>query len=182
MIAAYRRRVAGNYRPLRPEEIETLPPGRILVSSKIDGELWFLVALQKQALLVNSRGKVIAGDVPALNQAKGLPDGVVIAGELHAITEGKRARVGDLAAAMAGGKKAKVNAICFSAFDMLRDSDAEGETTDYDARHARISKIMKGGDNLKVIPFETFNSAAQVRALFREERRARRYRRAGDQD
>jgi len=166
LLAAYRRRVAGNYRSLRPEEIETLPPGRILVSSKIDGELWFLVALQKQALLVNSRGKVIAGDVPVLNQAKGLPDGVVIAGELYAITEGRRARVGDLAAVMAGGKKAKVTAICFSAFDLLRDSDTSGEPSTYDARHARIATIIKGGDNLKVVPVETFNSAGQVRALF----------------
>jgi hypothetical protein len=166
LIAAYRRRVAGNYRPLRPDDIETLPPGRMLVSTKIDGELWFLVRLRQQSLLINPRGKVITGDIPVLQQAEGLSDGVVIAGELHAITEGRRARVGDLAATLAGGKQAAVDLIRFTAFDLLRDSHSGGETLGYDARHARITQILKGGKHLQVLQFETFNTAAQVRALF----------------
>jgi len=39
VLAAYRRRVAGNYRALPPSEIDALPPGRMLVSTKLDGEL-----------------------------------------------------------------------------------------------------------------------------------------------
>ena len=166
LISAYRRQVAGNYRPLRPESIEALPQGRMLVSTKIDGELWFLACLGRQSVLINPRGKVIAGNIPVLQQAEGLSDGVVIAGELHALTEGRRARVGDLAAALAGGKQAAVDLIRFTAFDLLRDSHSGRVTVGYGARHARITQMLNAGKHLQVMPFETFNTAAEVRALF----------------
>ena len=37
----YKCAVAAKYRPLKPEEISLIPSGKILVSKKIDGELWF---------------------------------------------------------------------------------------------------------------------------------------------
>ena len=108
-LAAYRRKVAGNYRPLLLDEFGSLPANGLLVSSKIDGELWFLVSIQKTVFLCNTKGSVVYGDIPLLNQAKSLPENTIIAGELYAQVDGRRPRVGDLAALLAGTEKANVN-------------------------------------------------------------------------
>ena len=121
-LAAYRRRVAGNYRPLPPDEIAKLPHGPMWVSQKIDGELWFIVSVGGETFLSNPQGLVIHGDIPILGQVGKLPDGVVIAGELHAKVEGRRARVGDLASVMGGGASAKTESIAFTAFDLVKDT------------------------------------------------------------
>ena len=164
-LAAYRRRVAGNYRPLRPDEIDNLSPGRMWVSPKLDGELWFLVCWDKEIFLANSRGLAIVGEIPILKQAKSLPDRTVVAGELHVRVEGRRARVGDLAAAIAGGKKAKTGDLCFAAFDLLQDTGTL-VTASYEVRHTRLSELLKPSVNLSVIPVEAVNAPAQVRARF----------------
>ena len=165
LLAAYRRRVAGNYRALPPDDIDKIPPGRMWLSTKLDGELWFLVQWDKETFLANSQGLVIAGDVPALKQVKTLPDHTIVAGELHALVEGRRARVGDLAAAMAGGKKAKTKEICFSAFDLVQDGGT-AVSTPYDVRHARIEALIKSSSNLSVIAVEDINTAAQIKTRF----------------
>lgn len=166
LMLAYRRRIAGNYRSLRPHEIGALPSVRMHVSKKIDGELWFLVSLQGQVFLSNSKGKVIAGDIPVLKGAFGLPDGTVIAGELHAIVEGRRARVGDLAAAMAGGPDADVKSILFSGFDLVRDGKANTDTLNYDGRYARLSELIGHGTNAEVVSSEIINTTEQLRGMF----------------
>ena len=44
MVRNYKRVVAGSYRALVQDELSThLPHGTLLVSPKIDGELWFMV-------------------------------------------------------------------------------------------------------------------------------------------
>jgi hypothetical protein len=43
-LSSYKKRIAGNYRALLPEDFGTLPDSDILVSSKIDGEMWFLIS------------------------------------------------------------------------------------------------------------------------------------------
>lgn len=165
VLAAYRRRVAGNYRPLPPDEIGTLSPGQMWVSPKIDGELWFLVSWDKEVFLANSRGVAIAGGVPVLKQAASLPDRTIVAGELHARVEGRRARVGDLATALAGGKRAKAADVCFAAFDLVQESGVAA-TAAYVARHARLEALLKPAANLSVIAVEAMETAAQVRARF----------------
>ena len=153
-------------RALPVEDIDKLPPGQMLVSTKLDGELWFLVSRDKDVFLANSRGLVIAGDLPILKQAQLLPDGTILAGELHARVDGRRARVGDLAAVMADGKKAKTQDICFAAFDLLQDAGSPVVTTPYGARHARLGALIKPSANLSVIAVEVVNSTAQLRARF----------------
>lgn len=165
-LSAYRRRIAGNYRPLPPEEIDSLPPGQMLVSAKIDGELWFLVGRGKQTLLVNPLGRVIAGDIPVLAQTKSIPDGVIVAGELHARVERRRARVGDLAAALGGGKKAQIDKLAFAAFDLVRDQSAAPPPATYEARHARLSALLPSTSHVSCIPYEMLQAAAQIRARF----------------
>jgi hypothetical protein len=164
-LAAYRRRVAGNYRPLPPDEIAKLPNGPMWVSEKVDGELWFLIVLGGEIILANPQGSVIAGEIPTLSQAGNVPDGTIIAGELHAKVEGRRARVGDLAALMAGGASAKTEGVNFAAFDLLQDAEIT-ELGGYADRLKRLQDLIKPSENLSVVATETLSSASEVKALF----------------
>ena len=161
-LASYRRRVAGNYRPLPPDETVKLPNGPMWVSEKIDGELWFMVSREGETFLANPQGSVIAGDIPVLTQAGKLPDGTIIAGELHAKAEGRRARVGDLAAAMAGGTSAKTESI---AFDLVQEA-GNTELGGYADRLSKLQSLIKMGGNISVISTETPSTAGEVKALF----------------
>jgi hypothetical protein len=164
-LAAYRRRVAGNYRPLPPDEVVKLPNGPMWVSEKLDGELWFLVSQGGEVFLANPKGSVIAGDIPAIAQAGKLSDGTIIAGELHAKVEARRPRVGDLAAAMGGGSAAKTEAMAFAAFDLLQESGST-ELGGYADRLTKLQNLIKGGDALAVVSTETPATSSEVKALF----------------
>lgn len=164
-LASYRRRVAGNYRPLPPDEIVKLPNGPMWISEKIDGELWFLVSMGGETFLANPQGSVIAGDLPVISQAGKIPDGTIIAGELHAKVEKHRARVGDLAAAMAGGASASTESIAFAAFDLVQEAGST-ELGGYADRLAKLQGLIKASDNLSVISTETPTTASEVKALF----------------
>ena len=54
----YKCAVAGKYRPLKPEEINSIPLGNNLVSRKIDGELWLAYIWKEGAIW--DKGKVEA--------------------------------------------------------------------------------------------------------------------------
>ena len=149
-LTAYRRKVAGNYRPLSLDDFGSLPANGLLVSSKIDGELWFLVSSQKTVFLTNTRGSVIVGDIPVLTQAKLLPENTIIAGELYAQVDERRARVGDLATLLAGAGKADVNKLSFGAFDLLRNAGVAIEGA-YPQRYEALNALITGSDQLSVL-------------------------------
>lgn len=164
-LASYRRRVAGNYRPLPPDEIVKLPNRPMWVSEKIDGELWFLVSNGDETYLANPQGSLIAGDLPVISQAGKIPDGTIIAGELHAKVEGRRARVGDLAAAMADGASAKTESIAFAAFDLVQEA-GNTELGGYADRLTKLQGLIKPSENLSVISIKTPATASEVKSLF----------------
>ena len=164
-LAAYRRRVAGNYRPLSPDEIAKLPNGPMWVSEKVDGELWFLISQGGEVILANPQGSAIAGEIPAIAQAGKLPDDTIIAGELHAKVEGRRARVGDLAAVMSGGPSAKTGNIVFAAFDLVQAAGND-ELGGYAERLKKLEASIKSAENLTVVSTETPATATEVKALF----------------
>jgi hypothetical protein len=164
-LATYRRRVAGNYHPLPPDEIAKLPNGQMWVSEKVDGGLWFLVSQGGETFLANPQGSVIAGDIPVISQAGKLSDGTIIAGELHAKVEGRRARVGDLAAAMGGGASAKTETIAFTAFDLVQEAGS-AELGGYTDRLSKIQTLINPSENLSVIATEAPTTASEVKALF----------------
>jgi len=166
-LAAYRRKVAGNYRPLSLDDFSSLPVNGLLVSSKIDGELWFLVSSQKMVFLTNTRGSVISGDIPILAQAKLLPENTIIAGELYAQVEGRRSRVGDMAALLAGAEKAEVNKLSFGAFDLLRNAGVAIEGA-YPQRYEVLNALITASDQLSVLQSEEMDRA-KVLAKFEAE-------------
>ncbi len=166
-LGAYRRRVAGNYRPILLDEFGTLPENGLLVSTKIDGELWFLVCSQKTVFLSNARGRVIYGDIPVLAQAKSLPENTIIAGELYAQVEGRRTRVGDLASLLSGAEKADAKKLCFGAFDLLRQGELAVEGV-YSKRYAALNTLITSSEQLGVIQCDEMDRT-KVLAKFESE-------------
>ena len=175
LLSQYKRGVAGRYRSVLGEEIETgLPPGPMYVSPKVDGELWYLVLDGGEATLVSPRGRVIFGDVPVLAEARDMASRAqgqtVLAGELLAFRKEGRARVGDLGKAKGGEADAEVKRIGFMAFDLLRGGDADGQAplTDYLDRLAVVRRLTEGGKRVQAIKTEVVNSPAEVARLFAE--------------
>jgi len=116
-LASYKRQGAGRYRSVSPADLATaLPPGPYVVSPKLDGETRFLRVAGGEAWLLSPNGKVI-GDVPATEEARRLlaGGGLLLAGELYANGSGRRPRVHDLAAALAGGAGAPTDHLLTSA-------------------------------------------------------------------
>ena len=149
-LRSYKKRVAGNYRAVLPEDIGTLPSNGLLVSTKIDGELWFLIAYSGEVFFSNPRGRVITGKLPIFNGVKKLPDGTIIAGELHVKVDGGRCRVGDLSALIGEGAKADLSKLCFGAFDLVKSLDVDIQDV-YTGRLAELKKLLTPTENLFVI-------------------------------
>jgi hypothetical protein len=149
-LSSYKKRIAGNYRALLPEDIGTLPGNDILVSTKIDGEMWFLISHKGNVFFSNPRGRVIAGKLALLESAAGLPDNTIIAGELHVKVDEGRCRVGDLASLIAKGKQADLDRLCFGAFDVVKSQDADTQSA-YPERLAALKKLIKSSKNLFVV-------------------------------
>lgn len=174
MARNYKRSVAGRYRAIVQEELESALHGPLLVSPKIDGEMWLLVLDGSDAFFASPSGRVISGDVPALREAKaacGRAHGrTVIAGELFAARKSGRPRVGDLAAAMGGELKAEVDRIAFAAFDTLigGHKDSPERTPIYSDRLASLSALFDGGKRVKAIRTESVTGGDKVATLFEE--------------
>jgi hypothetical protein len=116
----YKSRVARGYRTLTKDDIKgNISSGKYFVSPKIDGELWFLIIEDKEAWLGSPQGKVISGNIPLLKEAASFCTNAfsrtVLAGELFVTGKSGRPRVGDLANALGGGQKAKVDRLGFMA-------------------------------------------------------------------
>ncbi|MBK7828516.1 hypothetical protein [Nannocystis sp.] len=173
----YKRTVAGSYRALVQEDLATaLPHGPLLVSPKIDGELWFLVMDGDELFLSSPTGRVVSGDIPVLAELKaaaGRARGrTVVAGELFAVKPAGqgRARVGDLAAVMGGEDKAQVERMAFHAFDLLVGGDAEAATRSivYGERLEVLRRLFAGGKRAQAIRTEATTAGDRVQALWNE--------------
>jgi len=166
LVARYKRRVAGTYRAITPEEIPTLV-GPLAVTRKIDGELWFLGRSGDGPFLVNPKGRTITAGLPILEQAHALAPGTIVAGELHVDAGTGRERVGDLSAALAAGA-AQAQRLCFTAFDLLRDASGTDQLGQpYDARYEALAALLgDGSSNLRRSIAERVDGQAGLQALF----------------
>lgn len=174
-LAAYRRRVAGAYRSVKPAEVsEAVLGGPFHVSPKVDGELWFLVIEGADAWLVSANGKAISGGVPLLDEVRGVAGRcrtrVVIAGELFAVPVAKgRPRVGDVASALAGGASAAVERLGFMAFDLVEGLLADAPPAcPYAQRLDALSELLGSGKRAKPVRTDVAETVADIPALFTE--------------
>lgn len=165
----YRRQIAKRYRVVEPEQIErTLGVGPFFISTKLDGELWFLVKREGEVALCAYNGRVIRG-TPLVREAETLLSGVneiVMAGELVAYgPEGGRARVYHTNTAL--GDDALEETLSFHAFDLVDDEGDEALLTDYAERLERMRELLDGGKRVKVVHTVEGETADVVR-LYRE--------------
>jgi hypothetical protein len=167
-IIAYRKVVATNYVLTNPSEIERRLGIPLMVSTKLDGELWFLLN-DKEWKLVSPTGRVISGDIEILKEASAakLDKSSIFAGELHVLGE-VRTRIADLASALAGGDKAKTDLLAFKIFDVVTSPEVSAIGTPYTARYAEISKLPSG-KNFGFIPSTPTKASSEVAEIFEKE-------------
>jgi hypothetical protein len=168
ILADYRRRVAGGYRALLPEDIDSIPHGSSWVSTKLDGELWFLVKRSGWLALISPKGRVIHGDLPVITAAKDLPDGVIIAGELTIDMGKKRARIGDLLAALAKGDDAAASSIIFCGFDIVELNNAP-VAQPYAERYQQLQAFLPETGSLCYVTSQVLNTPQDINAVFQTE-------------
>ncbi len=175
-ISRYKRGVASRYTALVPDEVGTrLPPGPYHVSPKIDGEQWCLVLDEGEAFFANPNGRVLAGDIPVIAEARKLAQRAVgttvVAGELFATRETGRSRHGDLAAALGTDtSNAGAERVSFHGFDVVwgGDSDARMPLGDYGSRLSLVQRLFDGADRLQPVKTEDAADQAKVDSLFEE--------------
>ena len=164
-LADYRRRVAGGYRAVLPEDIDSIPHGPSWVSTKLDGELWFLVKRSGLLALISPKGRVIHGDLPVFNAAKDLPDGVIVAGELTVDMGEKRARIGDLLAALAKGNNAAASSIIFCGFDIVELNNAP-VAQPYSKRYQHLKSVLPEAGSLRYVTSQVLNNPQDINTEF----------------
>jgi len=164
-LADYRRRVAGGYRAVLPEDIDSIPHGPSWVSTKLDGELWFLVKRSGLLALISPKGRVIHGDLPVFNAAKDLPDGVIVAGELTVDMGEKRARIGDLLAALAKGNNAAASSIIFCGFDIVELNNAPVAQS-YSKRYQHLKSVLPEAGSLRYVTSQVLNTPQDINTEF----------------
>ena len=168
-LKGYRKTVVTGYRPLLLDEISSnLTSGEMYISPKIDGELWFMIIEDDEVVLSNTRGKLIAGDIPLISEvskiSKRFKGRVILVGELFVASKKSRPRVSDLASALGGGAKAEVEKLGFAAFDIISGGDVESSIplVDYKDRLALIQRLLADGKRAKCVKTETINSPGEV--------------------
>ena len=164
-LVAYKRRVAGNYRPVTPEEMKLLPASNYLVSEKIDGELWFLVLDGKESFFTNPSGKVIHGRLPILEEAVSLPKGDILIGELHAVGTSERPRVGDLSSVLSEAGQARCTDLRFAVFDVLA-ATLDTSPIPYPEKLAKIKTTLASTQFLKPIESHGLSTATDIQEFF----------------
>jgi hypothetical protein len=143
-IVAYRKVVASNYVLTSPADIERKLGLPLLVSTKLDGELWFLL-FDSEWKLVSPTGRVISGAIEILTEASNskIDKECIFAGELHVLGE-KRTRIADVTSALGGGDKQDTSKLAFAVFDVVTSPTVSAIGTPYTLRYEEISKIPVG--------------------------------------
>lgn len=166
-LNAYRKVVAATYVLTSPVDIQLKLNLPLLVSTKLDGELWFLLN-DSEWKLVSPTGRVISGPIELLAAAEnsGLDPNSIYAGELHALAAG-RTRVADLAVILAGDSKAETKNLAFAIFDLVDSPDVSAFGTLYSTRYEKISSLPSSS-NLFCISSVSTQSSAEVLDLYEQ--------------
>ena len=162
-IVAYRKVVASNYVLTGPSDIERKLGIPLLVSTKLDGELWFLLH-DSEWKLVSPTGRTIRGDIEIIKSAAALDKTSIFAGELHVLSEG-RTRIADVTSTLSGGDKANTSTLAFGIFDVVSSPEVSAIGTPYSVRYEVISKV-ESAKNLFPISSVSTSSSNEVADIF----------------
>lgn len=153
-LRRYKAAVAKRYRVLEPELVErgAIPNlGTLWISTKVDGELWFLVKKQGEVALCAYNGRVLKG-APLLKEAEkqlAKVDDIVVPGELFALNGDGRPRCQHVGRALGDGKLAET--LGFKAFDLLEEAGEDKLAQPYDKRFKRLVELFDGGKRVAVV-------------------------------
>lgn len=145
-LARYKRQVAKRYRVVEPDIVEQLLPSeQLLISPKLDGELWFLVKRAGDIALVAYNGRVLYDVAPlrgVREHVASLPD-FIVAGELVASApSSERSRSYHTGAALSDARGEA--SLSFHAFDLLEEAGGDRLGTPYEERHAWLERALGG--------------------------------------
>jgi hypothetical protein len=169
-MARYRREVAKRYRVVSHELISKfLPEGSFTISTKLDGELWFLVKRGEEVVLASYNGRMLHGTSlvrEAAAKLKGSAD-LLVAGELVAIPEEGRPRVQHVAAALGAGPLE--HTLRFFPFDLVEEGSVDSHASPYKERHAKLTRLFgEAKDDARVAPVTSVEGdSAAVTSYFR---------------
>ena len=168
LLAGYKEDVARRYQSLPPDRIEqSLPPGYIIISTKIDGETWFLHKDARGTRLLSPTGRIIEA-IGLTAEAERLLVGWqgLMAGELYAAVDSGRPHVFDLHATLGGGPAAETQRLRWAAFDLLRDGDGNAQTLPFTHRTQRLQELLQSGQSIHAALFEELDGGVAVREAF----------------
>lgn len=169
-LQTYKKLVAKRYRIVYPDNISKfLPEGRLWISTKIDGELWFLVKRAGEVALCAYNGRVLQG-IPVVSEAEKLLSSVgdiIIPGELFAIPPDgtSRPRVGHVALCLGDDSLAKN--LGFRAFDLSEEDGQDFFYRNYEERLTRLRTLLGEGKRCAVVTTEE-GERTQARDHFHE--------------
>tara|TARA_S200000501_G_scaffold200583_1_gene188704 strand:+ start:1034 stop:2404 length:1371 start_codon:yes stop_codon:yes gene_type:complete len=161
----YKGAVASKYRPLKPEEINSLPQGNNLVSRKIDGELWLAHICKDEVILFAKGGRFIKEGKIIESLRNCLPkniESLTLAGELYVKKE-NRERVGDVAKAIS---EKDFDILSFAIFDLVK---IEGKTLplNYEKKLEELQSIFnQPKNNIKVIETVELNDKKSIKEFY----------------
>ncbi len=172
----YKLRVAKRYRTLPPPLVEqVLPEGKLWVSPKIDGELWFALRLGGETVMCAPNGRMLSGIpvVAALDKALASAGDVLLVGELFiaAREDGPRPRVFHVAKALRD--PAQANRVGFKAFDVVTWDGEDQQKYPYEQRLALLKTLPESGPASRVATYE--ETKRGVLARYREWVDSKRY-------
>lgn len=152
-MRGYRRSVARRYGIIKPDKIlrDLVGEDKLWISTKVDGELWFLVKRQGEVALCAYNGRVVQG-VPVVDEAEKLlagVDDVLIAGEIFSLAGEGRPRVHNVAFALGDGALAKT--LGFKAFDLLSEGATDWFSASYEDKHARLGQLLGAGKRCALV-------------------------------
>ncbi len=152
-LRRYKISVAKRYRVLEPDALSRSLPttGQMWISTKVDGELWFLVKQKGEVALCAYNGRVLQG-VPVSQEAEKLlakSDDLIIPGELFAIPSDGRPRSSHVGKALADPKLAET--LGFKAFDLSEEGGEDRQGLTYDKRYKRLGELFEGGKRAALV-------------------------------
>ncbi|MHB1459148.1 MAG: ATP dependent DNA ligase, partial [Armatimonadota bacterium] len=173
IVSSYKRDIAGAYTSVACDAIrQSVPDGRHHVSTKVDGEQWFLFKDVDGAFLISPNGKVITS-IEVTEEANSILQGWtgLLAGELYVAVDTGRPRVYGLHSILGSGIDADTSRIRFAVFDLLLDGDNTLDDMPFPSRVHRMKELLSNGNRIHMVNFTQTDNPDDLESFFNEQTR-----------
>ena len=140
LIKKYKSSVTRKYIFVSKDEIDTIPKNELLISKKIDGQLWFYCKSDKDSKIINTSESEISDIIQDikkdLDKKLKKVKNIILAGELYCLSS-ERERYGDTISGL--GDKSKRKTLRFGVFDVVH---MEKLFPDFDKKYEFLKKTL----------------------------------------